>query len=101
MRKSCEDISHLIIPGKSYPYKLPDSLQKWHIYLLDKGHCLLCVRKEDLNLARKQGMDDFEIPIPVKTVLRLGYRISDNYVVVSGTRFNDDGLIIPADEEEF
>jgi hypothetical protein len=101
MRKSCEDFSHLIVEGKTYPLRLPDLLHKWQIYHLEKGHCILCVRREDLNLARKEGMDNYEIPIPVKTVLRLGYRIQDGYVVVEGTTFNDDGLIIPEEEEEF
>jgi len=101
MRKSCDDISHLIVPGKTYPRSLPDSLHKWHVYILDKGHCILCVRREDLSTARKEGMDNYEIPVPVKTVLRLGYRIQDNYVIVSGTQFNQEGLIIPEEEEEF
>ena len=101
MRKSCDDISHLIVFGKTYPLRLPDSLHKWHVYLLDKGHCILCVRREDLSLARKEGMDNCEIPIPVKTVLRLGYHIQDDYVIVAGTTFNDAGLIIPEEDEEF
>jgi len=46
-------------------------------------------------------MDNCEIPIPVKTVLRLGYRIQDDYVIVSGTTFDENGLIIPEEEEEF
>jgi len=101
MRKSCKDISHLIVVGKTYPLQLLDSLHKWHIYLLDKGHCILCIRREDLAMARKEGMDNCEIPIPIKTVLRLGYRIQDDYVIVSGTTFNENGLIIPEEEEEF
>ena len=101
MRKSCEDFAQLVVVGKTYPRQLPDQLHKWHVYILDKGHCILCVRREDLGLARKEGMDLYEIPIPVKTVLRLGYHIQDKYVIVAGTQFNEDGLIIPEDEEEF
>lgn len=98
MRKSLIDISHMVVK-KPYPGELPGELEPYHYYILDSGHCIMCVLECHLAVAQKRGMDDYELPVPVKYVLEKGYRKVDDYIVVDADYDRLLGLIV--DESYF
>ncbi len=92
MRKSLQDIAHMVkkVP---YPGVLPEELRPYHYYLLDCGHCIMCVLEMHLEKA-KGDMDNYELGVPVEYVLEKGYRFVNGYVVVDAPYNNEIGLDI-------
>lgn len=41
MRKSLEDIKHMVKPIKYF--NLPEELRPYNYYIADGGHCIMCV----------------------------------------------------------
>jgi hypothetical protein len=99
MRKSLEDIKH-IVREISYPGKLPEELKSYHYYILDSGHCIMCVLECHL-IEAKENMDEYELPIPVSYVLEKGYKIVDGYVVVKAEYSSTLGLMVDEKYNEF
>lgn len=102
MRKSLEGIAHMVksIP---YPAPLPDSLLPLHVYVLDGGHCLLCVPGKFLADALKNGVDRYEVPLPVRYVLKRGYTpIPQTDAICVDVPYSDTlGALVPDGYEEF
>lgn len=93
MRKSLQDIAHMVY-NKPYPKELPKILKKYHYYIADSGHSIMCVLQMHLEEAQKTNMDDYEMPIPVKYVLEKGYKVIDGYIVTEAECNPDYGLIV-------
>lgn len=96
MRNSLKNIAHMV-REIAYKGNLPEELKPYHTYLLDAGHSIMCILEGHLDKAQKSGMDDYEIPVPVKYVLEKGYKIVDGYVLVDAEYDNSLGLMV--DEE--
>ncbi|WP_433513905.1 hypothetical protein ACQP2T_61875 [Nonomuraea sp. CA-143628] len=65
----------------SYPYwrDLPEELARWHLHTVDGGHCLAVAAR-----SKFEGSDDpseILVPIPVRSVERIGYEIRNGYIV--------------------
>lgn len=54
----------------------------------------MCVLETHLEEAQKAGMDDYEVPVPVKYVIEKGYRFVDGYVVVNAEYSSEIGLLV-------
>ena len=91
MRKSLEDIKHMV-KSIQYPGDLPEELKSYHYYILDAGHCIMCVLETHLEKAQQTSKDDYELPVPVRYVLEKGYRFVDRYVVVEAEYNSNFGL---------
>ncbi len=100
MRKSLQDIPHMV-RKRPYPGQLPDELKPYHYYLLDCGHSIMCILETHLEEAQKAGMDDYEVPVPVKYVLEKGYRFAGGYVVVEAEYDSEIGLMVDDKYTEF
>lgn len=88
--------------AKNYPTALPPELSKWLCYLRENGHSILCLHERNKVQAfeDESAIEDFMLPIPVKTVLRK-YAVKDNFVIVDVEYSNEIGLIIPDEDKEF
>ncbi len=99
-RKSQQDIKHMFVK-RLYPGTIPCELRPYHYYVLDSGHCIMCVLECHLKDAEKTSMDDYEIPVPVKYVLEKGYKITDGYVVTEAPYDSMLGLTIDEKYSEY
>lgn len=97
MRKSLSDIAYMVktIP---YPGELLEELKPYHYYILDAGHCIMCVLECHLEEA-KGDMDMYELPVPVRYVLENGYRKEGDYIIVDAPYDRTFGLVV--DEKYF
>lgn len=100
MRKSLEDIMHMV-SKKPYHKVMPKELEPYHYFLLDSGHCIMCVLERHLDEAKETCMDDYEIPIPIKYVLEKGYRIINGYIIVDADYDDSFGLNVDVKYYEF
>lgn len=98
MRKSIEDVAHLI---KDIPYlkSLPKELCEYHYYLSDAGHSIMCILNCHLKEAiNSRSLDLYEIPVPVKYVLTHDYYFLDTptgkYILIEGEYDPNLGLTI-------
>ena len=99
MRKSLLDIQHMVknIP---YPGTMPDELKNHHYYILDSGHCIMCVL--EYHLEEAQGdMDMYEVPVPVKCVLENGYKKEGDYIIIGAQYDSILGLVVDDKYSEF
>jgi hypothetical protein len=92
-RKSHKDIKHMV-SKKSYNGTTPKELEPYHYYMADGGHSIMCVLECHLKEAQASNMDDYELPVPVKYVLRNGYRIEGDYIIVNAPYELPYGLMI-------
>ena len=90
MRKSLEDIKHMVKPIKYF--NLPEELRSYNYYIVDGGHCIMCLLEKHLREAQQTNMDFYEVPVPVKYVLEKGYRLVNGYVVVEAEYDPNFGL---------
>lgn len=90
MRKSLQDIKHMVKPIKYFD--LPEELKPYNYYIADCGHCIMCILEMHLKQAQQTDMDDYEITVPVKYVLEKGYRLVNGYVVVEAEYDPNFGL---------
>lgn len=98
MRESLRDIQHMIrkIP---YPKPLPQDLSKNHVYLIDSDHCIMAILECHLPEAAEKP-HDYECPVPVKYILKHGYRKDSLGSIIVDTKYDINvGLII--DEKYF
>ena len=100
MRKSLQDIAHMV-QNRPYPGHLPDELKPYHYYLLDCGHSIMCVLETHLEEAQESGMDDYEVPVSVKYVIKKGYRFVNGYVIVDAEYSSEVGLLVDDEYSEY
>jgi hypothetical protein len=81
MRKSLKDIKHIVFK-KPYDDIIPKELESYHYYIIDSGHSIMCILECHLKEAKEKGMDDYEVPIPVKYVLENGWKVEGDYIIV-------------------
>lgn len=89
----------MAVAGKAYPAPLPPELAAWHCYTKDGGHSILCLLAKDY-IAEGGNIDNL-LPMPVKAVLRCGYELQDEWVVVNLPYSPDFGLEVEDFDEEF
>lgn len=101
MRKSLLDIKHMVreIP---YPGIMPDELLPYHYYILDGGHCIMCVLECHLKeVENDMDMDMDEVPVPVKYVLEKGYRKLRSYIIIDAKYDPVLGLVVDDKYSEY
>lgn len=77
---------------------LPEELKKFNYYYHDgeTGHVLMVVPEVLLPEAMAKGdLDVFEVPVPCKYVLKNGYRMFDDHVIVQVKYNRDFGVMTP------
>jgi hypothetical protein len=94
------DIKNMVT-NKAYAGAIPEELQKFHYYIADQGHCIVCVLQCHLDEARENGMDDYEIPVPLKYVLEKGYEVEKGYVILNALYNSVFGVEIPEGYYEY
>lgn len=99
MRKSLQDIAHLVKPVP-YHRALPEELKHFHVYLTDGGHVLMAIPLCNAPQAFATNGDesDYEVGIPVKFVLEKGYDIRNGYLIVDAP-YDWDGFGLEVDEQ--
>ncbi len=88
----------------SYTRPLPSALRKWYVYTLDGGHSIVCWLEEHRDVIRANPQEAWQecVPVPVKTVLRLGYDVVDGCIVVKGLTYDPFiGVEVPDGDDEF
>lgn len=93
MRKSLDDeFMRSMLLDIKYPNRLPDELIPYHCYLVDGGHCILCIPKSLYAEAKSSNdYDGYECPIPVKYVLEHGYQKRGDYLIVDVSYSQETG----------
>jgi hypothetical protein len=100
MRKSLEDIAHMLRPV-AYSGNLPDDLKKFHYYIADCGHNIICILKKHYDEIAESNMDKWEVPVPVRYVIEHGYEIIGDYVIVDAEYDSSIGLLVDRKYDEF
>jgi len=88
-----------LVEAVRYSSPLSPTLAAWYCYTMDGGHSILCFLRQDWRSGR--NTEDYLTPVPVKTVLRHGFEIEENYIVVNLDFDKSSGLDIPDSDEEF
>lgn len=87
------------VKASRYP-GLNSELNKWYEYLPDAGHCIyvvpLCFQRE-----ASGNEKDYQVPVPVKYVLKTGYTVVNGYVFCEVQYDESLGAIVPVEFEEF
>lgn len=85
-----------VVPGRDYHHALPPDLAPWYVYTVSGGHQLMIhpagIRAPDWDPVA------FLVLVPVRTVLRAGWRAEDG-VIVSAVPFSNGPVYSPADIE--
>ena len=96
-------IAHILgsyrVLGKTYSHKLPSELAEWYCYTSDGGHNILVAVKSCYRSG--SSPNTFLVPIPVKTVRRLGYTVDHEFIVVDVPYDSQTGAKVSPDEEEY
>lgn len=102
MRKSLDDIKHMIIQSKRYP-DLPSELKPYYAYITDCGHSIMAIPK--VLFARHKGSAEdlwqFEVPVPVKYIQSHVYYIYEGYIIVDLPYDEAFGVEIDEKYEEY
>ncbi|MCE5342775.1 MAG: hypothetical protein LLF96_04190 [Eubacteriales bacterium] len=105
MRRSLQDIAGMVrnIP---YPHPLPAELVPYHTYVADGGHCLCAIPREILPpMPSADKLWMYEVPIPVKYVLHIGYTWmvgdQEKFLLVDVPYSNELGSMVPDGFDEF
>jgi len=93
MRKSLEDIKHMV-SKRPYNGTIPEELKPYNYYIADGGHSIMCVLECHLREAKESSMDDYELPVPVKYVLRNGWSVEGDYIIVDAPYEMPLGLMV-------
>jgi hypothetical protein len=99
-RKSQLDCKNMFTK-REYKEVLPKELEPYHYYVLDGGHAIMCVLECHLKEAQESSMDNYEIPVPVKYVLRNGWRKEGDYIIVDAPYELPYGLIVDNKYSEY
>jgi hypothetical protein len=73
---------------------LPYELQRWHIYTQEGGHELRCILEVDLKGYPNVPPEDLVSQVPVKSVVRAGYRIEGSKLITFIEREPDRSGVI-------
>ncbi len=83
IRQSVFDMQVMTLDNE-YPGYLPEELKPFHYCFVREGHVLMVIPRNYVEKALEEGLDDYEIQIPVKYVLEKGYKFLEqnpNYIV--------------------
>jgi len=91
------------VAGQQYPHPMPEELARWYCYLRECGHSIVVIPASrmpagDPTVAQLEGQ---LVPIPPRTVLRLGYTIVSGFIVCPILYSPDLGAVVPSTEEEW
>ena len=102
LRKSLKDISFMV-RDIEYPAPLPDGIRHLHCYVTDGGHSILAVPKPLLGEAIRSDCQMYEVPLPVKYVLRTGWTqiTGTDSISVDVPYSLDFGAMVPDGYDEF
>jgi hypothetical protein len=95
------------VPGRAYPGELPAELAPWHCYLRDGGHSLLVLldpveKGVTVPSATNATIDGQLVPVPVKAVLRAGWRLDEDGYVRTPVRYDPElGVLTDPEDDEF
>lgn len=84
--------------GAHYPTTLPAELAPFYCYPVDGGHSLLVLPTA---FAGQRPVEEYLVPIPVKTVLRLGWNMQAGVPLVAVEYDTQLGAVTPAEDEEW
>lgn len=96
-----------LIEGKRYHSKLPEALEAWYVYTRDGGHNICIVPRSliaKLNIKEKEDINvlwGYMVPAPVKSVIKKGYSIKPNGVIVCDLEYDSQYGLVTNDEDEF
>lgn len=81
---------------------LPEELKEFNYYYRDdNGHVIMAVPECLLEEAKVKGdLDMYEVPMPVKYVIKVGYRIICDHVIVQAEYDKNFGVMIPEEYYE-
>ncbi len=85
-----------------YHSPLPADLAEFYCYPLDSGHSIVAVPAclvEDIEYL--EYWTEYGVPIPVKTVLRIGWTMQRGVPVVDFPYDPELGAVIPPEDEEW
>lgn len=102
MRRSLEDIKHMVDWSKNYP-GLTSDLKPYYAYITDCGHSIMAVPKT--LLAQHEGTSEelwqFEVPIPVKYLLTHTFYIYEGYIIIDVPYNSVFGVEVEEGYEEY
>lgn len=87
-----------LVPARTYPQPLPPDLAPWYCYTSDGGHSIVVVPAA---LADPEPAADRTVPIPVRTVQRLGWETRDGWLIVNIPYDPNLGIVVPPTDDEF
>ncbi|MGW0562841.1 hypothetical protein ACWDZ4_20035 [Streptomyces sp. NPDC003016] len=97
-----------LLLDRPYPRELPADLAPWHCYVKDGGHCLLVVLDPVgtdgvvLSAGGAVPIEEACVPVPVKAVLRAGWRVSEDGYVHTPVRYDPTlGVLTDPEDDEF
>lgn len=86
--------------SKQYSEPLPEDIQPFYCYPIDSGHSILAVIR---NIYPGDASDPwgYVVPVPVKTILRVGWEMIEGLPWVVVPYDQDLGLMAPDEDTEF
>ena len=82
------------ISSIAYCSELPPFVRDWHVYLKDRGHCVLCLIEGQFDYFPADKLWEKLVAVPVKTVLR-------EYSIHAGMVVLRDNLTLTTPNEDF
>jgi hypothetical protein len=91
------------VPNKRYPRPLPEELARWYVYSPDCGHSIVVIPTSELPTGDPAPVDFMEncVPVPVRTVQRLGYTSVGGFLVCPVEYDSVLGALPGRDDEEW
>jgi len=86
------------VVGKKYPSPLPSDLEPFYSYMADGGHSIIAVVSDTLDLPEPHMS---LCPVPVKTVMRLGWTVRDGFVWCNVPYSSFLGVLAPEEDREY
>ncbi|MEU9354954.1 hypothetical protein AB0D65_29165 [Streptomyces griseoloalbus] len=96
-----------LLLDRPYPGELPAELAPWHCYTKDGGHSLLVLLAPveegfKTSAGGPARIEDACVPVPVKAVLRAGWRVGDDGYVRTAVPYDPDlGVVTDPEDDEF
>ena len=92
-------LERYVILGKRYPFPLPKELKGFYCYTVDGGHSIIVVLENEYRAG--EPVENFLVPAPVKTVLKVGYTIREGYVWCKIPYSKEIGLVTDEEDTEY
>ncbi|MGW0033049.1 hypothetical protein ACWDXD_24935 [Streptomyces sp. NPDC003314] len=96
-----------MLQDRPYPGELPAELAPWYCYTKDGGHCLVVALDPTeegyrVSAGGPARIEQALLPVPVKAVLRAGWRIGENGYVYTAVRYDPAlGVLTAPEDDEF